>query len=443
MNRRPAESRWLVALAAGIALLLLTLGFIMAHYEDALYSQQQQRNFQDMAQILAASVTAAIEFDDSRAAQEYVDALKVNPAILATAVFGQHGRIANFQRAGIAPLADNGASGTIEDSDNLIRTSVAVEQKGHVIGLVTLLAAGEPAGRRLARYLGLVLLAAMGALVIIVLSVSQVALVSRARQLSEVNARLIEEMQERARTEEALRQSQKMEAIGQLSGGIAHDFNNLIMIAKGNLMLLRRRLGPNEHLRFAAAADEALDRAAGLTHRILAFSRRQALTPRPVDISDLIEGMADMLRHSTGEAISIKTDLKATWRISCDVNQMENMILNLALNARDAMPEGGTLAIETRDVNLTQEYAGLEEVQPGSYVQLSVNDTGSGMSEEVRARAVDPFFTTKPQGKGTGLGLSTSFGFVRQSRGYLTIDSAPGKGTRITIYMPKLQEQVS
>ena len=443
MTLPPRGSRWPVGLAAGAALLLLLLGVAMAYYEDTLYSQQQQRSFQDLAEILAASVTAAIEFDDSRAAQEYVDALTVNPAILAAGVFSKEGRIAAFNRPGIDPLTRAAPPGTSESSDNIISTTVPVEQKGHVVGFVSLRAAGEPAARRMARYLGLILLVAMAALVITVLSLSQLALVSRARQLSDVNARLREEMLERARTEEALRQSQKMEAIGQLSGGIAHDFNNLIMIAKGNLMLLRRRAGLNEHLRFVTNADAALDRAAGLTQRILAFSRQQALTPRPVDISELVRGMADLLRHSAGETITIRTDLKAKWLVSCDENQMENVLLNLAINARDAMPEGGTLTLETRDITLHQAPEGTEEIQPGPYVQLSVSDTGLGMSEEVRHRAVDPFFTTKPQGKGTGLGLSTSFGFVRQSRGYLTIDSAPGRGTRITIYMPKLQEQTS
>jgi signal transduction histidine kinase len=153
--------------------------------------------------------------------------------------------------------------------------------------------------------------------------------------------------------------------------------------------------------------------------------------------------MADLLRHSAGETITIQPDLKAKWFVSCDANQMENVLLNLAINARDAMPEGGTLTLKTRDIVLNQPPDGAEEIESGSYVQLSVSDTGLGMSEEVRHRAVDPFFTTKPQGKGTGLGLSTSFGFVRQSHGYLTIDSAPGKGTRIDIYMPKLQEQAS
>jgi signal transduction histidine kinase len=250
-------------------------------------------------------------------------------------------------------------------------------------------------------------------------------------------------MEERRKTEEALRQSHKMEAIGQLSGGIAHDFNNLIMIVKGNLRLLKRKLGPeaDQAATYIASADEALDRAAHLTQRILAFSRRQPLTPQRVNLSTLAEGLLELIRHSVGEKVEITMRLNAGWSTLCDLNQMENVILNLAINARDAMPEGGRLAVETSDVRLENPPPDVEgeTFVPGDYVALAVIDTGSGMPDEVRRRAVDPFFTTKPQGKGTGLGLSMTFGFVRQSGGYLVIDSAPGRGTAITILMPRDQ----
>ena len=299
----------------------------------------------------------------------------------------------------------------------------------------------EPVERRYARYGGLILLVTMGALVIAVLSFSQNALQRRAQQLSVVNSRLQEEMEERRKTEEALRQSHKMEAVGQLSGGIAHDFNNLIMIVKGNLRLLKRRLGPDAEQAgtYIASADEALDRAAHLTQRILAFSRRQPLTPQRVNLSTLAQGLSELIRHSVGEKVEIDMQLDAQGSILCDLNQMENVILNLAINARDAMPDGGTLTVATRDVTLNAPPPDVESENftPGAYVALSVRDTGVGMPEDVRRRAVDPFFTTKPQGKCTGLGLSMTFGFVRQSNGYLTIDSAPGKGTTMTILMPR------
>jgi len=254
---------------------------------------------------------------------------------------------------------------------------------------------------------------------------------------------LQEEMEERRKTEEALRQSHKMEAIGQLSGGIAHDFNNLIMIVKGNLRLLKRRLGAEAENAesYIASADEALDRAAHLTQRILAFSRRQPLTPQRVNLSTLVQGLSELIRHSVGEKVEIVLRLTASWSTLCDINQMENVLLNLAINARDAMPDGGRLVVETRNVTLTEAPADVEgEFVPGDYVALAVIDTGIGMPEDVRRRAVDPFFTTKPQGKGTGLGLSMTFGFVRQSGGYLAIDSTPGRGTAITILMPRDRE---
>jgi signal transduction histidine kinase len=283
----------------------------------------------------------------------------------------------------------------------------------------------------------------MGALVIAVLSFSQAALSRRAQELVRVNARLHEEMEERRKTEEALRQSHKMEAVGQLSGGIAHDFNNLIMIVKGNLRLLKRKLGSAAENAAAgtyiASADEALDRAAHLTQRILAFSRRQPLTPQRVNFSTLAQGLSELIRHSVGERVEITMRLNGTWSTLCDVNQMENVILNLAINARDAMPDGGRLVLETRDVTLERPPAEMEAENfvPGDYATLAVVDTGTGMPEEVRRRAVDPFFTTKPQGKGTGLGLSMTFGFVRQSGGYLMIESRVGRGTTVTILMPR------
>jgi signal transduction histidine kinase len=327
-------------------------------------------------------------------------------------------------------------------SGDYLAVAEPVVENGRSVGTVYLRAAAEPAGRRLARYVGFILLVTMGALVIAVLSFSQAALSRRAGQLSDLNARLHAEMAERRKTEEALRQSHKMEAVGQLSGGIAHDFNNLIMIVKGNLRLLRKRIAPpaEQTLEYVAAADEALDRAAHLTQRILAFSRRQPLSPTSVRLSALVEDVGPLLRHSVGETIEIETSLQAQWWVRCDVNQMENVLINLAINARDAMPDGGHLSITTRDLILRKAPKDVADFTPGDYVALIMRDTGIGMTEEVMNRAVDPFFTTKPLGKGTGLGLSMTFGFVRQSGGYLTIESAPGKGTEITLFMPRAEE---
>jgi signal transduction histidine kinase len=311
-----------------------------------------------------------------------------------------------------------------------------------VVGSVFLRASTDSLQRRLIRYGGIVLLVTMGVLVLVVLGQAQNALAranaeleSQARDLALSNRRLKDEMAERERAEDALRQSQKMEAIGQLSGGIAHDFNNLLTIVRGNLQLLQRRMtqGRTDTQRYIDAAMEGLKRAASLTQRILAFSRRQPLSPKPVDLSRLVEGMADLMRHSVGATIEIETRLESDWWTLCDANQMENVILNLAINGRDAMPGGGTLLIETANVSLPAS----DEIAPGDYVKMVVRDTGTGMTQEVLRRAIDPFFTTKPQGQGTGLGLSMTFGYVRQSNGYLHIASEVGKGTAIAILMPR------
>lgn len=439
-KRRSWSPMVIGALAA--AAVLLAAGVLMAVYQERLYSAQQAKSVREQAQILAASVTAAVVFGDRKAAQEYVDALRVNPELQAAAVYAGDGRmLAGFTRNSRLPGMVKAPSDT--SGAGFIDIAVPVSQQGTRYGIVLLRALTEPAERRIARYVGLILLVTMGALAIGVLSFSQAALSRRAQELAKVNARLHEEMEERRKTEEALRQSHKMEAIGQLSGGIAHDFNNLIMIVKGNLRLLRRKLGvqgdESQAGAYIASADEALDRAAHLTQRILAFSRRQPLTPQRVNLTALAQGLTQLIRHSVGEKVEITMRLHGAWSTLCDVNQMENVILNLAINARDAMPEGGRLVIETRDVHLAAPPADTdaENFVPGDYAALSVIDTGTGMSEDVRRRAVDPFFTTKPLGKGTGLGLSMTFGFVRQSGGYLMIESKMGRGTTITILMPR------
>jgi signal transduction histidine kinase len=442
MRRQIWKPSTIAALVA--AAMLLTAGVFMAIYQERLYSEQQVKSVREQAQILAASATAAILFGDHSAAQEYVDALRANPELLGAAVYGANGlRMAGFTRG--THLPQELSEPHIGPGPGYIDIAEPAGPRGARGGMVLLRAVTEPAQRRFFRYAGLILLVTMGALVIAVLGLAQAQLSRRHQQLATVNARLHEEMEERRKTEEALRQSHKMEAVGQLSGGIAHDFNNLIMIVKGNLRLLRRKLGEDHSpaATYITSADEALDRAAYLTQRILAFSRRQPLTPQRVNLSTLAEGLSELLRHSVGEKVEISLRLNSAWPTLCDINQMENVILNLAINARDAMPKGGRMVIETGDVTLTEPPPELESQNflPGDYVSLTVIDTGVGMSEEVRRRAVDPFFTTKPQGKGTGLGLSMTFGFVRQSGGYLMIESAPDKGAAVTILMPRDREE--
>jgi len=263
--------------------------------------------------------------------------------------------------------------------------------------------------------------------------------------LRELNATLEQQVAERTeelrRNEEALRQSQKMEAVGQLTGGIAHDFNNLLQVIIGNLEALQRSL-PADSARLQRAATNAMagaQRAASLTQRLLAFSRRQPLNPRPVDPNALVGSMSDLLHRTLGETISVETVRGAgVWRIEVDPTGLEAAILNLAVNARDAMPEGGRLTIETANAYLDEAYIRTHsEVTAGQYVVLSISDTGMGMDEATIAQAFEPFFTTKPVGQGTGLGLSQVYGFVKQSGGHLKIYSEPGDGTTIKIYLPR------
>jgi PAS domain S-box-containing protein len=241
---------------------------------------------------------------------------------------------------------------------------------------------------------------------------------------------------------EALRQSQKMETVGQLTGGIAHDFNNLLQIVSGNLDLLRQKLpADSTHLRrYADRAFSGADRAATLTQRLLAFSRRQPLAPKAVDINRLVPGMSELLHRTLGETIEIEAVLAPRlWTVEADPNQLENAILNLAINARDAMPEGGKLTIETSNTHLDHSYAAQNpEVAVGQYAVICISDTGIGMDDETAAKAIEPFFTTKEVGRGTGLGLSMVYGFLKQSGGHIKIYSEPGEGTTVKMYLPRL-----
>ena len=263
------------------------------------------------------------------------------------------------------------------------------------------------------------------------------------RMLAEtLEQRVATEVAERSAAEDALRQAQKMEAVGQLTGGIAHDFNNLLQGIVGSLDLVqtyitRGRL--TEADRFVSSAMNSANRAAALTHRLLAFARRQPLDPKPVKANQLIASMEDLLRRSLGVNIDMELVLAGgLWTTRCDTNQLENAILNLAINARDAMPRGGQLTIETCNAHLDNAYTARQrEVQPGQYVCICVTDTGLGMAADVVERAFDPFFTTKPPGQGTGLGLSMIYGFTRQSEGYAKIYSEVGKGTTVKLYLPR------
>jgi PAS domain S-box-containing protein len=255
-------------------------------------------------------------------------------------------------------------------------------------------------------------------------------------------AKVTRDMSEHRAMQEQLHQSQKMEAIGQLTGGVAHDFNNLLTVILGNLETVSRHLAPEDG-RLRRAIDNAnrgAQRAATLTQQLLAVSRRQPLNPKPTDINRLVTGMSHLMRRTLSENIAIETVLGGgLWPVDVDAHQLESALLNLAVNSRDAMPAGGKLTIETANAHLDEAYTTkFVEIAVGQYVVICVSDTGSGMSAEVISKAFDPFFTTKPIGEGTGLGLSQVYGFVKQSGGHVKLYSEPGQGTTVKIYLPRL-----
>lgn len=257
---------------------------------------------------------------------------------------------------------------------------------------------------------------------------------------------MIHDLSDRKRVEEELRESerrfaqaQKMEAVGQLTGGIAHDFNNLLLIITGNLELLEGLLDREEQRTLLKEAQEAAMLGSKLTDQLLTFSRRRHMDPQTIQLNDQVIGITDMLRRSLGEDVMLSTSLRRdVWAIRADLGQLQSAIVNMAVNARDAMPQGGKLVMETRNIVLDADHADFHpELKPGEYVQLSISDTGSGMPRDVRDRAFEPFFTTKEKGRGTGLGLAMVYGFVKQSGGHVTIYSEVGHGTTINLYFPR------
>ncbi len=291
-----------------------------------------------------------------------------------------------------------------------------------------------------------VLICAVGLLVARYTRTSFAALTSARDRLAVSNRKLLDQVARREAAEHQLRQAQKMEALGQLTGGIAHDFNNMLGVIMGAHDLVARRIKKGDFAieRFLTAAMTAAERAATLTQRLLAFARQQPLSPQPLDVNKMIVGMSDLLQSTLGELVHVETVAAAgLWTVHADSQQLENAILNIAINARDAMPDGGKLTIETANAFLDEAYCRQNpEVEPGQFAMVAVTDTGVGMAPDVVERAFDPFFTTKATGKGTGLGLSQVYGFVKQSRGHIKVYSELGAGTTVKIYLPRLAGDV-
>ena len=418
-----------------IAILILAGGFAIIFQNEITFRTNRDRQAIVAAEVLAGSVTAAVDFHDPVASQEAVNAFRVNPQVRLVGVFDRAGNVLGaYDRSGRRAKL-NLAQLPRPDSSSF-RASVPIQSAGQRVGTVVYEVEREAVSRRLTRYVVMAALAVLAALVIVTLGMAQTALrranrelAERAEALTQSNELLAEQIEERAKAEEQLRQSQKMQALGQLTGGIAHDFNNLLTVIQGSAdILCRDELADDRRKRFAKAIVQAADNAAVLTSQLLAFARRQPLKPQVVDLSELVAGMTELLDRTMGERIRIETKLdKATCPVTVDRGQLQSAILNIASNARDAMPGGGKLRISVFQV------AGADRE---GVAALAISDTGSGMDADTASRIFEPFFTTKTTGKGTGLGLSQVYGFASQSGGSVGVETAAGEGTTITMLLP-------
>ena len=430
----------LVALAS--LLVLLIAGVAIAVVSEQALKIQTAREAGAQADLLASAVSGALAFDDRAAAQDYVDAVQVNPNVLAAAVYDEnHRRVASYVRDGeTAPATLQTSSRTTVFEDGRLYVVRPVEEAGLKLGAVHLRLMETPAAQRFGRYAGLLLVLGLASLVVLVLAVAQGALrranrqlADRAAELVRANSLLQQQMIEREKAEEALRQSQKMEAIGRLTGGIAHVFNNLLMVASSGIELLDRTDDPKRRQSLSAGVRQAIERGAALTRQLLAFARRSPLRAEVLDLRGHIEGLRFLLERSLREDIQVVLDLPAElWRVEADRGELELALLNLAVNARDAMPQGGRLSVT--GCNLPGEDDAPDRVC------LKIADTGVGMPERVASRVFEPFFTTKAVGRGTGLGLSQVYGFVLSSGGDISVESREGEGTTFTLCLPRTEK---
>ncbi|MGH7022608.1 MAG: ATP-binding protein [Caulobacteraceae bacterium] len=426
-----------LAAVSASAALLIGAGFFVAVSGEHEYRDQATAVARSQARVLAETVSAALSFGDRAALGGYVSALESERDVDAVGVYDDKGRLA--ARSTRSHLADRleRALGPRTAPDRIIVTAPVV-QSGTRLGTVYVRDKAEPLSRRLDRYAGAALLIAMALMMFMIMALDS-------RSLRQANRDLVKQMAEREKAEEALRQSQKMEAVGRLTGGIAHDFNNMLAVVIGNLdLLIRRKLaGDADAARLAGNALEGAQRARGLTQRLLAFSRLQPLKPASVDVARVVRDTTELIRRTLGEAVVVEAvSGGGLWRAHIDAAQLESTIVNLAINARDAMPDGGKLTIETSNVYLDRSYAADEiDLTAGQYVMLAVTDTGCGMTPDVLAQVFEPFFTTKGAGLGTGLGLSQVHGFIKQSGGHIRIYTEVGVGTTVKLYLPRSTDE--
>ena len=428
------------AVAMIAAIVLVAAGLAVAGYNESLFRAQATREAQVQADILAASLTAALAFDDAVAAQQYLDALSANPEAEAAGLYSASGGLlSGYRRDPSQPLPLQAPARPPGLQDGQIVIVSPVVQSGVRLGSVYLRIQAEPPARRALRYAAIGLLGVMASLVAVILGAANSAQRRANVALEQANSALRQQIEKRERAEEALRQSQKMEAMGQLTGGVAHDFNNLLMVASSGLDLLDRAQDPKRREVLRQGIRQALDRGAGLTRQLLAFSRRSPLKSDVVDLGRQIEGMRLLLERSLREDIAVRFEVEpGLWPVEIDPAQLEVAVVNIAVNARDAMPDGGVITLAARN-----RPGASVQGQAGDFVELSVTDTGEGMTPETAQRVFEPFFTTKPVGKGTGLGLSQVYGFSRASGGAAVVSSTPGAGTTVSLLFPAADKPLS
>ncbi|WP_442678268.1 ATP-binding protein [Sphingomonas sp. ASY06-1R] len=412
------------AIGISLALALLLASLFLAFHNENQARAEKVREVEVQARVLAGSLAGPLAFDDDTATREYIDALKASPDFDAVGAYAANGRlVAGFSRAGEPLPQVNHVRRPTLRGDELIVTA-SVEQGGTKLGSVYLGAATENWSRRATRYLGIAIIIVMACLLVAVLGASYAS-------VSAANRRLQAEIAGRRDVEEALRQSQKMEAMGQLTGGVAHDFNNLLMVASSGIELLERTTDPVRRDRLKDGIRQAIDRGAKLTQQLLTFARRSPLTPEVIDVGTRLRGLEDLLERSLREDITIAFDLPSgLWPIEVDASQLDVAVLNIAINARDAMPDGGVIAISAANIPASGE-------AERDMVRVCIRDSGTGIAPDMVKKVFEPFFTTKGVGSGTGLGLSQVYGFVQASGGSVRIDSELGVGTSVSLLFPR------
>jgi signal transduction histidine kinase len=430
MNARSLFRRLMTALARtpaigiGIASLLLVASLALAYHNEDQARAEKIREVEAQARVLAAGLGGPLAFDDQTATYEYIEAMKASPEFDAVGVYALDGHlVAGFARSG-EPLPRINRIAHSSVHGNEIVVAAGVEQGGTRLGSVYVRAATESWARRAGRYLGIAIVLVMACLLVAVLGAFYAS-------VSAANRRLEAEIVGRQEAEEALRQAQKMEAMGQLTGGVAHDFNNLLMVASSGLELLERTSDPIRRDRLKDGIRQAIERGARLTQQLLTFARRSPLSPEVLDVGKRIRSLQDLLERSLREDIRVQFDVAADlWPIEVDPSQLDVAILNIAINARDAMPDGGLIRIGAH--NLPAAGDGTHDM-----VRVSIRDTGGGIAPELLEKVFEPFFTTKSVGTGTGLGLSQVYGFMRSSGGEVRIQSRLGEGTTVFLLFPR------